>query len=87
MDSVEALSGYDLLKLLPDQVEIAVERSIAPLTGVTASSLDVLFSMRAGFSGFNPTRSVEPQAWGMTSPGSPASARGPQATTGSPLGP
>jgi DNA/RNA endonuclease G (NUC1) len=32
VDAVEALSGYDLLALLPDQVEIAVESGTAPPT-------------------------------------------------------
>lgn len=32
VDAVEALSGYDLLALLPDQVEIAVESRTAPPT-------------------------------------------------------
>ncbi len=32
VDAIEALSGYDLLALLPDQVEIAVESNTAPPT-------------------------------------------------------
>jgi DNA/RNA endonuclease G (NUC1) len=35
VDAVEALSGYDLLALLPDQVEIAVESNTKPPTAVT----------------------------------------------------
>ena len=35
VDSVEALSGYDLLKLLPDPVEIAVESNTVPPIAVT----------------------------------------------------
>ncbi len=35
VDAVEALSGYDLLSLLADQVEIAVESNTAPPTAVT----------------------------------------------------
>jgi hypothetical protein len=35
VDSVEALSGYDLLALLPDQIEIAVESNTVPPVAAT----------------------------------------------------
>ncbi|HEY3280455.1 MAG TPA: DNA/RNA non-specific endonuclease [Gemmatimonadales bacterium] len=35
VDAIEALSGYDLLALLPDQIEIAVESNTAPPTAAT----------------------------------------------------
>jgi DNA/RNA endonuclease G (NUC1) len=42
IDAVEALSGYDLLSLLPDQVEIAVESATRPPTALVNGPFSAL---------------------------------------------
>ena len=50
VDAVEALSGYDLLSLLPDQVEIAVESNTRPPVAVVNGPFTVLPNEAVPFS-------------------------------------
>jgi DNA/RNA endonuclease G (NUC1) len=51
VDSVEALSGYDLLALLPDQVEIAVESQTLPPVARTNGPYTTLTNVPVAMSG------------------------------------
>jgi DNA/RNA endonuclease G (NUC1) len=51
VDAVEALSGYDLLSLLPDQVEIAVESNTRPPVAAINGPFTVLPNESIAFSG------------------------------------
>jgi DNA/RNA endonuclease G (NUC1) len=55
VDAVEALSGYDLLSLLPDQVEIAVESNTKPPVAVANGPFTVLPNESIAFSGLGST--------------------------------
>ena len=50
VDAVEALSGYDLLSLLPDQIEIAVESNTRPPVAVVNGPFTVLPNESVPFS-------------------------------------
>jgi DNA/RNA endonuclease G (NUC1) len=55
VDAVEALSGYDLLALLPDQVEIAVESNTKPPTAVIDGPYNSLENEPVAMSGAGST--------------------------------
>ena len=50
VDAVEALSGYDLLALLPDPIEIAVESNTKPPTAVTDGPYQSLLHLAVAMS-------------------------------------
>jgi DNA/RNA endonuclease G (NUC1) len=66
IDAVEALSGYDLLSLLPDKIERAVESNTQPpfakLDGPYASDEGSTVAMSAAAS-FDPNGTVNSYAW------------------------
>jgi len=51
VDAVEALSGYDLLALLPDPIEIAVESNTRPPTAVADGPYESLPNLSVAMSG------------------------------------
>jgi DNA/RNA endonuclease G (NUC1) len=51
VDAIEALSGYDLLSLLPDQVEIAVESNTSPPTAALDGPYSALRNEAVSMSG------------------------------------
>lgn len=51
VDSLEALSGYDVLSLLPDPIEIAIESRTTAPTAVISGSLTGFEGAPVGFSG------------------------------------
>jgi DNA/RNA endonuclease G (NUC1) len=63
VDAVEALSGYDLLALLPDQVEIAVESNTKPPTAVIDGPYNSLENEPVAMSGAG---SSDPDGDGLT---------------------
>jgi hypothetical protein len=66
IDAVEALSGYDLLALLPDQIEIAVESNTQPPIAVADGpyeSLPHLSIPMSGAASSDPDRDALTYAW------------------------
>lgn len=66
VDAVEALSGYDLLDLLPDKIERAVESNTKPPVAVTDGpylSLEGSSVTMSGLASFDPNGSVVSFAW------------------------
>jgi DNA/RNA endonuclease G (NUC1) len=58
VDAVETLTGYDLLALLPDPIEIAVESNTAPPTA----------AVNGPFNGYLPNESISMSGAGSTDP-------------------
>jgi DNA/RNA endonuclease G (NUC1) len=66
VDAVEALSGYDLLDLLPDKIERAVESSTKPPVAIPDgpyTSLEGSSVTMSGFASFDPNGTVVSFAW------------------------